>query len=431
MKKTISIFYSIAVMLFAIPMMWSCEETIEPEPVPDPEPEPEELTFEMTPAAGDLLFSAAHPAVYEFSVTTNDTTWQVTSDVDWCVIEQGPEGFTVTAQPSVSSDAQTTGTVSIVATDTLYASFKVDQSGLEMYFGGNMDGWAAYWHDGQSYYISQYEAKDISDMVVSADGTVHVVGRSNNVGYYWSEQTGIFSLVTSSDEYVQGSASGIYLDEATGDVYCTSYEGSGAYYTAKYWKNLAAYDLTDGTTVALAYDVLMYDGSLYILVDDSNGKYYLVGDEKHMLEDNGYAISPSCMTVKDGTVYVGGYYTDVDKFCPCYWVDGKLTTIPTAQNSQIYAIGVDDSGNIYLAGSEGVGIERCAAYYKNGDIVRLTDYNNSCISDMDIVGEHVFLLGSSTGDNFRTYINYWIDGEEYDLTDPNVSSAWGNTIFLR
>ena len=430
MKKSISIFSGIAAMLLGMSVIWSCEETIEPEQEPTPEPEPEELTFEITPATGDLVFDAAHPATYGFSVVTNDTTWKVTSDAGWCIIEQGTDGFTVTARPTISSEPQTAGTVSIVASDTVYASFRVNQNGLEMYFGGNMDSWAAYWHDGQSYFVSQYEAKDISDMAVSADGTVHVVGRASLTGYYWSEETGMFSLAA-SDENIQGSASGIYLDDETGDIYCTSYEGSGAYYTAKYWRNLADYDLTDGTTVALAYDILMYDGSLYILVDDSNGKYYLIDDVKHMLEDNGYAIHPSCMTVKDGTVYVGGYYTDEDRFCPCYWTDGKLTTIPTTQNSQIYAIGVDDSGNIYLAGSEGLGIERCAAYYLNGEIVRLTDYNNSCISDMDIVGEHVFLLGSSTADNFRTYINYWIDGEEYDLTDPNVSSAWGNCLFLR
>ena len=76
------------------------------EPVPEPEPEPEVITFEVTPSVESLVFEAARPETYEFAVETNDSTWEVTSDAEWCVIAQSETGFTVTAEPSVSLDTR-------------------------------------------------------------------------------------------------------------------------------------------------------------------------------------------------------------------------------------------------------------------------------------------------------------------------------------
>ena len=75
--------------------------------------------------------------------------------------------------------------------------------------------------------------------------------------------------------------------------------------------------------------------------------------KKQSLSDGNY---PSCMTVHNGDVYVGGYYLNTDRFCPAYWINGKAYPIPTDINSQIYSISVDSNGDVYLGGSEGPGL---------------------------------------------------------------------------
>ncbi|HIT48094.1 MAG TPA: hypothetical protein IAC34_01195 [Candidatus Coprenecus stercoripullorum] len=431
MKKSDFIF-SIAAIMMSVFCLTSCKEGGVVEPVPEPEPEPEVITFEVTPSVESLVFEAARPEVYEFAVETNDSTWEVTSDAEWCVIAQSETGFTVTAEPSVSLEPMTPGTVTIKSADTTYATFAVEQNGLQMWFGGNENGLAVYFHDGEKFTITE-ETKDISDMAVMKDGSIHVVGMLDKVGYYqggyyWSEESGVFPLQESTQA---GSASSIAIDENTDDVYFTSYSGGAGSYIAKYWKNLVSNDLTDGTRVATAPDIAIYNGDAYTVVQDGETMSYFRNGEQFVLDNGGYTVSPSCIYIYDGSVYVGGQYVNGDIYSPCYWVDGKLNTIPTSVNSQIYSIAVSPNGDIYLGGSEGPGIDRCAAYYKNGEIVRLTDFNNSVLSRIELIGDHVLAMGTSSSENYNTFIQVWIDGEPTDITDPNTSSVWGNAFFVR
>ena len=94
MKKSDFIF-SIAAILMSVFCLTSCKEGGVVEPVPEPEPEPEVITFEVTPSVESLVFEAARPETYEFAVETNDSTWEVTSDAEWCVIAQSETGFTL------------------------------------------------------------------------------------------------------------------------------------------------------------------------------------------------------------------------------------------------------------------------------------------------------------------------------------------------
>ena len=301
-----------------------------------------------------------------------------------------------------------------------------------MWFGGNENGLAVYFHDGEKFTITD-ETKDISDMAVMKDGSIHVVGMLGKVdyykgGYYWSEESGVFPLQESTQD---GAASSIAIDENTGDIYFTSYSGVAGSYIAKYWKNLVSNDLTDGTRVATAPDIAIHNGDAYTVVQDGEIMSYFRNGEQFVLDNGGYSVSPSCIYIYDGSVYVGGQYVNGDIYSPCYWVDGKLNTIPTSVNSQIYSIAVSPNGDIYLGGSEGPGIDRCAAYYKNGEIVRLTDFNNSVLSRIELIGDHVLAMGTSSSENYNTFIQVWIDGEPTDITDPNTSSVWGNAFFVR
>ena len=64
-----------------------------------------------------------------------------------------------------------------------------------------------------------------------------------------------------------------------------------------------------------AGDIYVEDGKVYVMYDG----YYKINDEKTELEIIGDGNYPSCMTVHNGDVYVGGYYLNTDRFCPAYW----------------------------------------------------------------------------------------------------------------
>ena len=440
MKKSDFIF-SIAAIMMSVFCLTSCKEGGVVEPVPEPEPEPEVITFEVTPSVESLVFEAARPEVYEFAVETNDSTWEVTSDAEWCVIAQSETGFTVTAEPSVSFEPMTPGTVTIKSSDTTYATFAVEQNELKMWFGGSEDGWATIWHNGEK---SLLEAANINDIHVEADGTMHIVGYNSagmggSEGWYWSEATG-FSYV----QTVSGSSqmcSSVTMDESAGDVYYSSYEYWSEYdeelgypvnqFLASYWKNLEQNVVVE-SGYAEAGTVAVEDGNVYITVEDNGVPCYYKNGERHEIDDFGSTqVELASMIVKDGNVYISGFYLDVDKFVACWWVNGEGYDIPSDVSINVYGIDVDDEGNVYIVGSEGLGLNRKAVYWKNGEMISLTDYGNAVASIIYVIGDHVLCAGIEREEGMSNYIiKYWLDGQETSLTDGSTNAALGS-LFIR
>lgn len=416
-----------------------CQAVLVPS-VPEPEPEPEVITFEVTPSVESLVFEAARPETYEFAVETNDSTWEVTSDAEWCVIAQSETGFTVTAEPSVSLEPMTPGTVTIKSADTTYATFAVEQNGLQMWIGGSEDNWATIWYNGEKSLI---EAANINDMYVEADGTIHLVGYNSagmggSQGWYWSEATG-FSYV----QTVSGSSqmcNSVTMDEQAGDVYYSSYEYWSEYdeelgypvnqFKASYWKNMEQNVVLE-SRYAEAGKVAVEDGNVYITVEDSGVPCYYKNGERYEMDDFGSTqVELASMTVKDGNVYVCGFYLDVDKFVACWWVNGEGYDVPSDVSVNVYAIDVDDEGNVYISGSEGLGLNRKAVYWKNGEMISLTDYGNAVASEIYVIGDHVLCAGieREEGSNYR--IKYWLDGQETVMTDGTTNAVLGS-LFIR
>lgn len=93
---------------------------IDPENPENPEnpdnPNPPTPELSITPEVTEsILFSAAGTEEYEYTVTTNQKTWDAVSDKEWCIVTKGDGVFTVTAQPVPEATDRTEATITVTA----------------------------------------------------------------------------------------------------------------------------------------------------------------------------------------------------------------------------------------------------------------------------------------------------------------------------
>lgn len=392
----------------------------------------------ISPACDEIIFDAARPETCEFEVTGNIKDWIVECDAEWCVVYKTENGFTVTAEPTISREGNKGATISLKSDtyDVQPINIPTSQNGLKVYLAGNDNSYATYWYNGAPTRVSETQSSYLVDIYATKEDKVSVVGRAGiakSIGLYWDKDMGEFYLNTR--EYSSGTAFDVFIDEETGDIYFTDHEGwtqedYSQTYVARYWKNFVRTDLTEEGYVSQAGDIMYKGGNLYIMVQQGNEKYYLKNDEKIMLENYDGGIYPSSMFISGEDVYIGGYYLATDKYCPCYWKNGEITTIPTDQNAQVYGIAVDDDENVYLAGSYGSGLSRSAAYWKNGEMTELTEQNNSCLSDIVIVGDNIICGGTANNPERMSVATCWINGEVWEMSDK-TTSCWVEAMFVR
>lgn len=398
---------------------------------------PGKTEFSVLPETFDLSFEAASPEVYHFTVQTTSDEWEVIPNDDWCVVDKNQEGFSLTVKPSVSFEGRSGGTVTVKSGNAEPVTLTLAQKGLQVCMAGNEDNRSVYWLNGEKHVALDMDMSYLTAIHVTASGDVHAVGRAGtypSYGFYWNNTDGEVFLNTHSDS--SGNTFDVFVDETENSVYFTSHEGwqdsnsGGQTYVASYWKDMVQVPLTEEGKVSSIGSIEIYNGDLYTYVQEGSENYYLKNNEKHMLETAGDAIYTSCMVIRNGDVYIGGYYLDVDKFCPCYWVNGKITTLPTSVTSQVYSIDADAAGNVFLGGSEGSGLTRCAAYWKNGELVKLTDYNNACVSYIRIIGENLFVAGFEANEQNKLVVKQWINNVETAITDGTTSCAIED-VFVR
>lgn len=400
-------------------------------------------TLDVSPSVESVVFEGVRTRTQEFTVTTNASEWTAEPDADWLSVEYTETGFILEAAANLSMDESREGSVTISAEGFDPVVIPVSQQEMRMYIGGNDNNTACYWLNGEKTVVGPENGSFLSALAVEKDGVVHCVGREGigqSYATYWSEELG-WNIFQPYDE-CQGNATGVTVDEETGDVYFSAY-----YYffnpdytqttIAGYHKNLIWEAMTseESGTAAQAFCVLFNDGNLYMVLQESGLSYYTVNGERHELEMMDQGNYPSSMYVKDGDVYVGGWYlTELNGeliYAPCYWKNGEGVALAVEYGCPS-AIFVDDEDNVWLAGSKGPGFDRCAAYWKNDEpSVDVSSYDNGCASSIVVIDGDVIIAGIHGGAYpENSVIKYWINGEETAVTDGSTPCYCEDVVIL-
>lgn len=400
-------------------------------------------TLDVSPSVESVSFEGVRTRTQEFTVTTNASEWTAEPDADWLSVEYTETGFILEAAANLSMEEGREGSVTISAEGFDPVVIPVSQREMRMYIGGNDNNTACYWLNGEKTVVGPENGSFLSALAVEKDGVVHCVGREGigqSYATYWSEELR-WNIFQPYDE-CQGNATGVTVDEETGDVYFSAY-----YYffnpdytqttIAGYHKNLIWEAMTseESGTAAQASCVLFNDGNLYMVLQESGLSYYTVNGERHELEMMDQGNYPSSMYVKDGDVYVGGWYlTELNGeliYAPCYWKNGEGVALAVEYGCPS-AIFVDDEDNVWLAGSKGPGFDRCAAYWKNDEpSVDVSSYDNGCASSIVVIDGDVIIAGIHGGAYpENSVIKYWINGEETAVTDGSTPCYCEDVVIL-
>lgn len=398
-------------------------------------------TISVSPEVSALEFGAYAPERISFTVTGPES-WDVTAESDWVVVEPSASGFVLTCRTNIGQESRGADTVVISAADAEPVKIAVTQRGLEMYIAGTRDDHGVYWHDGQETSVSESVAIYPNGIYVTEAGEVHVVGRqgygSYFNGFWWSSVSGWQDIYGSLSAENPIYVSSVCVDENTGDIYWSGYEGlSEAGYmqtwVAEYFKNGSERVGLTESGVSQAGKITLVGEDVYVLISGEQAGYAVNG-KITPLEKAGESIYPSCMQVKDGNVYVGGYYLTSAAgeylYVPCFWTNGKITTLDAAVSSQVYCLCVDDGGDVWLGGSEGVGFNRAAAYWHNGEKVLLTDVNNGCLVGIAAMDGRYVAVGFEKGASGKLVIKRWEDGNAEELTDGTANCSASDVFFM-
>jgi len=212
-----------------------------------------------------------------------------------------------------------------------------------------------------------------------------------------------------------------------------SYDDQGNY-TACYWVDGTRVELPGG---AWATDIVVIDGTVYACgTGESSDACYWIDQTRYDLPGNwGEA---EAITVHDGDVYVAGWFDDGS----CYWKNGQKINLTTNRDSQAFAIGVKNNGDVFVGGyamnNHHVYVP---CYWKNGSKTNLSAAEDGEVNDLTFLEGNVrYFAGYTTVLNNMTGYPpracYWRNSRRTDLpqrgnwasTGLYGTKAWGITI---
>ncbi len=140
----------------------------------------------------------------------------------------------------------------------------------------------------------------------------------------------------------------------------------------------------------------------------------------------------SIFVADNGTVYIGGEYTNAQDFdnyfAAALWVNGELQTLSDKTRPTTAAVyGIDVDGNdVWCAGfyryqrNENWSFQRDAAVlWKNGNIIKLTKGENYAkLYDVKVSGGKVYAVGESTDKEGMAIATLWVN--------DNTTEDWSN-----
>jgi hypothetical protein len=191
---------------------------------------------------------------------------------------------------------------------------------------------------------------------IPVDPVIYVAGYYNDgdhdVAAYWTDGT----RTDLTDGTANARANSIYVYD--GDVYVAGYYNDGTRETAAYWKNGGSpIEFTSGSEDrGEAEDIFVDSNGVYVAGFYSTGTNETIwynddGVETPLINNNSEAKATG-ISVKNGVVYVSGYYADgVYPYVATYWKDGtKITPDLFPEKSQGLDIFVTDSDDVYVSG---------------------------------------------------------------------------------
>lgn len=176
---------------------------------------------------------------------------------------------------------------------------------------------------------------------------------------------------------------------------------------ACYWKNGVATPLTSTTAAgssAEALDMAVYNKDVYVVGVDKLptgrgvGKYWKNGTTASTIDDGVNNITCAAIAVNENGVHIAVNQQNVSGtiYTPKYWKDGTLTTllisgsVPNAFLSDI----VTSGNNVYILGTQVVGVNRNCILWKNGGatIIPLTNTANASGFRIAVSGNDVYIV---------------------------------------
>lgn len=229
--------------------------------------------------------------------------------------------------------------------------------------------------------------------------------------------------------------------QTTLDIYIAGYEvNSNGISVAKYWKNGAVTEVSDGSLNAVLNSIALDNTDVYVV----GHEYCSAGTPIPKLWKNSSAVNlvdaVQCHTsssistygdaydliVANASVYVAGYEYTTDPsnsgYFATYWKDGAKSHLSSGA-SEAMAYSIDVSGaDIHVVGYEinGNGI-KVARYWKNGVGTDLTDGTlNAVAHDIKVNGNDIYIVGKEGTASGYSVPVIWKNGVKTELVSNPI-----------
>ena len=229
--------------------------------------------------------------------------------------------------------------------------------------------------------------------------TIYIVGSDDDGACYW---------VNGSRVELPGGDWATDIVVVDGDVYTSGTCGL----TACYWINQTRYDLPGewGEGEAIAVD----GDDVYVAGWFDNGSCYWKNGQQINLTINRDSQAFAIGIRNNGDVYVGGYYmSNHHYYVPCFWKNGNnRSNLPAAEDGEVYDITFDETGNMrYYAGNT-TKLDNFAGYPPKACYWRHTNRTDLPLggSKMEIYGSHA---NGITIDGDDVYVAGYTDWYEF------------------
>ena len=143
------------------------------------------------------------------------------------------------------------------------------------------------------------------------------------------------------DDDGDGICNGYVIPGRTVYIVGESYNSQGEY-TACYWVDGERFELPGG---AWATDIVVVNGTVYTSgTGESSDACYWINQTRYDLP--GVWGEGEAIAVDGDDVYVAGWFDNGS----CYWKNGQKINLTTNRDSQAFAIGVHNNGDVYVGG---------------------------------------------------------------------------------